>query len=88
MRMLQLQQEEESKAASAKSPEEAAKKTFEFWNTQPVPKIDEEITTNEAISPNIPLEKLRQEPYSLPAGFEWDTLNIDEPLVVSKAAPA
>lgn len=82
--MLQLQQEEEAKATSAKSPEEAAKKNFEFWNTQPVPKIDEEITTNEAITPDIPLEKLRQDPYSLPAGFEWDTLNIDDPLVVNK----
>ena len=80
--MIQLQQDEEAKG-SAKSTEEAAKKTYEFWNTQPVPKIDEEITTNEAISPDIPLDKLRQEPYSLPGGFEWDTLNIDDPLVVS-----
>ena len=29
--------------------EAAAKKTYEFWSTQPVPKIDEEITTNEPI---------------------------------------
>ncbi len=73
-----------SESDSARTVDEAAKKTFEFWNTQPVPKIDEEITTNEEISPDIPLDKLRQEPYSLPSGFAWDTLNIDEPLVVSK----
>ena len=62
--------------------DDAAKKTFEFWSTQPVPKIDEEVTTNEAISADIPIDKLRHEPYSLPAGFAWDTLNIDDPLVV------
>ena len=53
---------------------------------QPVPKIDEEITAaaNEAISADVPLDQLRQEPYSLPQGFEWDTLNLDDPLVVSR----
>lgn len=66
----------------AKTTDDAAKKTFEFWSTQPVPKIDEEITSNEVIHEDIPLDKLRQEPYSLPPGFEWDTLNLDDPLVV------
>jgi hypothetical protein len=32
---------------------------------------------------DIPLEKLRQDPYTLPAGFQWDTLNLDDPLVVN-----
>merc|ERR1712001_345255 len=59
------------------------KKSYEFWSTQPVPKIDEEITTNEAIEPDLSLDKLRQDPYSLPAGFHWDTLNLDDPIVVS-----
>ena len=56
-----------------------------FCSGQPVPKIDEEITAaaNECISPDVPLDQLRQEPYSLPQGFEWDTLNLDDPLVVS-----
>ena len=59
------------------------KKTFEFWSTQPVPKIDEDITTNEPIEADIPVEKLRSMPYSLPAGFNWDTLNFDDPIVVT-----
>merc|ERR1711997_838190 len=62
----------------------ADKKSYEFWSTQPVPKIDEEITTNEAIEPDVSLDKLRQEPYSLPAGFQWDTLNLDDPIVLKE----
>ena len=58
----------------------ANKKSYEFWSTQPVPKIDEEITTNEAIEPDLSIDKLRQDPYSLPAGFQWDTLNLDDPI--------
>lgn len=59
------------------------KKSFEFWSTQPVPKLDEVITSNEAIEEDLPIDKLRGEPYSLPAGFQWDTLNLDDPIVVS-----
>ena len=29
------------------------------------------------------VEKLRKEPYTLPPGYHWDTLNLDDPLVVS-----
>ena len=59
------------------------KKSYEFWSTQPVPKLDEDITTNEAIERDLPVEKLRQEPYSLPGGYHWDTLNLDDPIVVN-----
>merc|ERR1719219_997787 len=62
----------------------ADKKSYEFWSTQPVPKIDEEITTNEAIEPDVSLDKLRQEPFSLPQGFQWDTLQLDDPLVLKE----
>ena len=58
-------------------------RSHKFWSTQPVPKLDEDITTNEAIERDIPLEKLRQEPYSLPEGYHWDTLNLDDPVVVN-----
>ncbi len=43
---------------------------------------DENIEENEAIEPDKPQGELRQEPYSLPAGFHWDTLDIMDPLVV------
>jgi len=44
---------------------------------------DEDICTNEPIEGDKSLEELRQEPYSLPAGFCWDSLDIDNPIVVS-----
>ena len=44
----------------AKTEDEASKKSYQFWSTQPVPSIDEMITTNEAISPDLPNEKVRQ----------------------------
>jgi len=85
MEMLQLGQGAAAIAGDGKD-SEAAKKTYKFWSTQPVPKIDEEITAaaNECISPDVPLDQLRQEPYSLPQGFEWDTLNLDDPLVLKE----
>ncbi|XP_057651343.1 glycylpeptide N-tetradecanoyltransferase [Diorhabda carinulata] len=68
----------------AKSSEEALKKNFQFWHTQPVPKMDEKITVNEAIEPDKEPSEIREEPYSLPDGFKWDTLNLDEPLVLKE----
>ena len=54
-----------------------------------MPKIDENIINgNEAIEANKPHDALRHDPYTLPEGFHWDTLNLDDPLVVSiLAAP-
>ena len=45
---------------------------------------DEEVTTNESIEADRPVSEIRQEPYSLPKGFHWDTLDIKEPLVVGE----
>jgi len=69
---------------SAKTEDEAAKKSFQFWSTQPVPAIDEVITDNEHISPDVPIAEVRQEPFSLPEGFKWDTLLLSEPLVLKE----
>lgn len=65
--------------APVKTTEEAMRKQFEFWNTQPVPKIDEDIAVNEPIEPDKPQSEVRQEPYTLPQGFIWDTLILDDP---------
>ncbi|CAK9801387.1 Glycylpeptide N-tetradecanoyltransferase 1 [Anthophora quadrimaculata] len=64
----------------AKTQEEAMQKAYEFWSTQPVPKMDEKIVKNEPIEPD--KTSIRAEPYSLPADFQWDTLNLDDPLVL------
>ena len=41
------------------------------------------MTVNEPIEEDKPQEELRHEPYSLPPGFTWDTLDLADPLVVS-----
>lgn len=46
--------------------------------------LDEKITVNEPIEPDKEISEIRAEPYSLPDGFQWDTLNLDEPLVLKE----
>ncbi|XP_017773407.1 PREDICTED: glycylpeptide N-tetradecanoyltransferase [Nicrophorus vespilloides] len=68
----------------AKTTEEALCKSYQFWNTQPVPKMGERISANEPIEADKPVSEIRAEPYSLPAGFQWDTLKLDDPLVLKE----
>ncbi|KAJ0182546.1 hypothetical protein K1T71_001915 [Dendrolimus kikuchii] len=68
----------------AKTTEEALHKSYQFWSTQPVPKMDEKIVSNEPIEPPKSVEEIRAEPYTLPDGFQWDTLNLNEPLVLKE----
>ncbi|KAG2464939.1 NMT2 tetradecanoyltransferase, partial [Polypterus senegalus] len=58
----------------AKNIDEATKHKYQFWDTQPVPKLNEVVTTHGPIEPD--KENIRQEPYSLPQGFMWDTLDL------------
>ncbi|XP_069770418.1 glycylpeptide N-tetradecanoyltransferase 2 isoform X6 [Narcine bancroftii] len=58
----------------AKNLEEASQHRYHFWDTQPVPKLNEVVTTHGPIEPD--KENIRQEPYSLPQGFMWDTLDM------------
>ncbi|KAK6621683.1 Glycylpeptide N-tetradecanoyltransferase 2 [Polyplax serrata] len=67
----------------AKTTEEAVHKQYQFWSTQPVPKMDEKITTNEAIE-QVKQNEIRTEPYTLPDQFLWDTLNLEDPLVLKE----
>ncbi|XP_063395087.1 glycylpeptide N-tetradecanoyltransferase 2-like [Cydia fagiglandana] len=78
MDVLNLQQK------PAKTTEEALHKSYQFWSTQPVPKMDEKIVSNEPIEPPKSPEDIRAEPYTLPDGFNWDTLNLNEPLVLKE----
>lgn len=41
------------------------------------------VTTNSSIDEDKELSELRQEPFSLPKGFVWDTLDINNSAVVS-----
>ena len=47
---------------------------------------DEKVTGNGPIEQDKPVEEIRADPYSLPAGFAWDTLDIRDPLIVSRVA--
>ncbi|KAL4222954.1 glycylpeptide N-tetradecanoyltransferase [Mactra antiquata] len=67
-----------------KSMDEATKKRYQFWETQPVPKINEKVMGNEEIEHDKPTDEIRQEPYSLPQGFTWDTLDISDPLILKE----
>lgn len=60
--------------------EEARTRSFQFWSTQPVPQMDEMVPAdvNCAIEENIPLDKVRQEPYSLPNGFRWSNVDLND----------
>lgn len=51
-------------------------KKYVFWETQPVPKLGEEISNdiNEPVEGD--KEEIREEPFSLPSGFIWDTLDL------------
>lgn len=46
---------------------------------------DEEVgeNVNEAIEPDKKIEDIKQEPYNLPDGFKWDTLDLTNEDVVS-----
>lgn len=58
-------------------------KVYKFWNTQPVPKIDEgsgdapAAGLHGAIDPVKTIAEIKQEPYPLPEGFVWDTLELE-----------
>lgn len=70
--------------SSAKTPEEALTKPYKFWSTQPVPKLDEKIEANESIEPNKEISEIQVEPDALPDAFKWDTLNLNDPLVLTE----
>ncbi|XP_063362867.1 glycylpeptide N-tetradecanoyltransferase-like [Cydia amplana] len=70
----------------AKNIEEAFHKSYQFWCTQPVPKIDEKVHSNEPIvAPEwLNVEPSDLEEISLPDGFKWDTLNLNEHMVLKE----
>ncbi|XP_047738395.1 glycylpeptide N-tetradecanoyltransferase isoform X2 [Hyalella azteca] len=53
---------------------------FQFWKTQPVPSINERIQegVNEPIESDKDQSEIRAEPYNLPSGFHWQTLDLQD----------
>lgn len=54
--------------------EEPSKQKWEFWDTQPVPKLDEKVDDIGKIEQD--KEEVKENPYSLPPGFEWDNMDL------------
>uniref|UniRef100_A0A4W5JZ63 Glycylpeptide N-tetradecanoyltransferase n=1 Tax=Hucho hucho TaxID=62062 RepID=A0A4W5JZ63_9TELE len=61
--------------------EEASRRPYPFWDTQPVPKLgDDNATTHGPIE--VDKASVREEPYSLPQGFSWAPLDLGDPAVL------
>jgi glycylpeptide N-tetradecanoyltransferase len=53
------------------------KDQYIFWDTQPVPKINQDVTETGPIDTQNDVSKERQEPYKLPAKFSWYEVDIN-----------
>ncbi|XP_072312164.1 glycylpeptide N-tetradecanoyltransferase 2-like [Eucyclogobius newberryi] len=62
--------------------EQAKKHQYHFWDTQPVPKLGCAVTCHGPIAEGE--RSVRTEPYSLPQGFTWDTLDITSATVLKE----
>ncbi|GLD62945.1 glycylpeptide N-tetradecanoyltransferase 2-like isoform X1 [Lates japonicus] len=65
-----------------KTLQQAKRHTYRFWDTQPVPRLGDNITTHGPIADGE--VSVRKEPYSLPQGFSWDTLDLSSPVVLKE----
>ncbi|XP_016383177.1 glycylpeptide N-tetradecanoyltransferase 1 [Sinocyclocheilus rhinocerous] len=66
----------------AKTMEEATRRSYQFWDTQPVPKLGETVISHGCIEED--KDNIREEPYSLPQGFSWDTLDLGNTAVLKE----
>ncbi|KAM8836550.1 glycylpeptide N-tetradecanoyltransferase 1-like [Spinachia spinachia] len=65
-----------------KTLQQARTHTYRFWDSQPVPKLGDSFVTH---GPIVEREgSVRKEPYSLPSGFSWDTLDLSSPTVMNE----
>ncbi|KAL7028702.1 hypothetical protein ACKWTF_005961 [Chironomus riparius] len=65
-------------------------KVYKFWNTQPVPQMLEEeekvdeTEMHQAIDSDKQISEIKQDPYSLPEGFIWDTLDLNNEVTLKE----
>ncbi|CAL9699137.1 unnamed protein product [Knipowitschia caucasica] len=62
--------------------EQAKKHQYHFWDTQPVPKLGDTISSHGPVADGE--RRVRAEPYSLPQGFSWDTLDLSSAAVLKE----
>ena len=77
-------------AAEGKRPRQDEKKlkkiatlydTHNFWDTQPVPKSTDVVNADDFDKPiDVPktVDQIPEEPLSIPAGFQWCNVNIED----------
>ncbi|GMR42076.1 hypothetical protein PMAYCL1PPCAC_12271 [Pristionchus mayeri] len=56
----------------------ARQRNYAFWSTQPVPRLAWTVSSVKSIIRMGNMLQLRQEPYSLPKGFEWSDIDITD----------
>ncbi|BDA48372.1 Glycylpeptide N-tetradecanoyltransferase 1 [Coccomyxa sp. Obi] len=72
-----------------RSQQDETKKTYAFWETQPVAQFTEDASTSQSLEEG-PIDApkttadVRQEPYNLPAGFEWSTCDVNDKKIVEE----
>ncbi|KAL5039487.1 glycylpeptide N-tetradecanoyltransferase [Batrachochytrium dendrobatidis] len=74
---LKMMQSPANEALQKKLPKEDMSQ-YRFWNTQPVARTDEEVSTDGVIEPNKQPEEIQQDPYPLHKEFEWTLLNFED----------
>ena len=58
-------------------------KEHKFWNTQPVPGLKDTFEGESgALDLNTDVSLVKQEPYNMPTGFEWCSLDVTDPAII------
>ena len=79
-RLLNLNATLTNRNAPRTEEELVVKNQWKFWETQPVPQLGSQIAKgiNEAIQPDKSVEEIKQDPFSLPDGFKWDDVDLND----------
>jgi glycylpeptide N-tetradecanoyltransferase len=66
--------------------DEAKSREHQFWNTQPVTQLSEQIGSTEKgpIEPDQPIGEVRDLPLTLPTGYKWDTLDLSDKAILDE----
>jgi glycylpeptide N-tetradecanoyltransferase len=75
LELYRLKQEQKHIRKTLKGKDDPTKE-FKFWNTQPVPKFTDHFNEHGPLDVPKTVADVRPEPYSMPEGFEWCSLDI------------
>ena len=88
--LMQLLQEKERKKQLERYERRQAKgqdedREHKFWNTQPVPGLKDTFEGEGGpMDLNTDTALVKQDPYNMPAGFEWCSLDVKDPVVIQE----